>query len=291
PLGSGLTGWAVERGEPVLANDAHLDPRSAQIPGTPFEAESMVIVPLMAEGEVLGTLNIGRMGADEAHYSQNEFELTKLFAAQAAIALRNAEAHDEAKVQAERDALSGPRNHGPSQRAPARLRSVGASCHPGDATEKHALLETADQALSLAKGAPFRNSRDQFVAALDETAMALLGGSRTEELLDSILTRATRLLGVRTGYVYLIEPGDTHLTVRAAVGVMTEYVGYRLPVDEGIGGHVFRTGKPFVVDDYDAFEDAAEAFKGKVGAGVGVPLTIGGRVVGVLGLASGTTNR
>ena len=76
----------------------------------------MVIVPLMAEGEVLGTLNIGRMGGDEAHYSQNEFELTKLFAAQAAIALRNAEAHDEVKVQAERDALTGLRNHGAFQR-------------------------------------------------------------------------------------------------------------------------------------------------------------------------------
>ena len=387
PLGTGLTGWSVDHREPVLANDAHMDPRSVQIPGTPFEPESMVIVPLMAEGEVLGTLNIGRMGADEAHYSQNEFELTKLFAAQAAIALRNAEAHDEVKVQAERDALSGLRNHGAFQRELAGFLSVGASrqvavlmmdldrfkgyndrnghpagdellvavsraiescirqgdrayryggdefavilpdcprqpaeevarriraaieaipdesggphvtisvgvaCHPDDAAEKDALVETADQALFLAKGAPFRNSRDQFVAALDETAMALLDGSRTEELLDSILTRATRLLGVRTGYVYLIEPGDTHLTVRAAVGVMTEYVGYRLPVDEGIGGHVFRTGKPFVVDDYDAFEDAAEAFKGKVGAGVGVPLTIGGRVVGVLGLASGTTDR
>ena len=100
----------------MLANDAHLDPRSIQIPGTPFEPESMVIVPLMAEGEVLGTLNIGRMGGDESHYSQNEFELTKLFAAQAAIALRNAEAHDEVKVQAERDALTGLRNHGAFQR-------------------------------------------------------------------------------------------------------------------------------------------------------------------------------
>src|SRR4029078_4750068 len=55
------------------------------------------------------------MGTDEAHYSQNEFELTKLFAAQAAIALRNAEAHDEVKVQAERDALTGLRTPGSSQ--------------------------------------------------------------------------------------------------------------------------------------------------------------------------------
>jgi diguanylate cyclase (GGDEF)-like protein len=386
PLGTGLTGWSVDHREPVLANDAHMDPRSVQIPGTPFEPESMVIVPLMAEGEVLGTLNIGRMGADEAHYSQNEFELTKLFAAQAAIALRNAEAHDEVKVQAERDALTGLRNHGafqrelagflsvsatrqvavlmmdldrfkgyndrnghpagdellvavsraiescirqgdrayryggdefavilpdcprqPAEEVARRIRasieaipddsgphvtiSVGVACHPDDATQKDTLIETADQALFLAKGAPFRNSRDQFVAALDETAMALLDGSRTEDLLDSILTRATRLLGVRTGYVYLGEHGDTHLTVHAAVGVMAEYVGFRLPIDKGVGGHVFRTGKPLVVDDYDAFEGAADIFRGKVGAVVGVPLTIGGRVIGVLGLASGTTER
>src|SRR6185369_16176083 len=58
-----------------------------------------------------------------------------------------------------------------------------------------------------------------------------------------------------------------------------------------IGGQVFRTGRPFVVDDYDAFEGHAEVFEGKVGAGVGVPLTVAGRVVGVLGLASGTTER
>jgi len=387
PLGTGLTGWAVDHREPVLANDAHLDDRSVQIPGTPFEPESMVIVPLMAEGEVLGTLNIGRMGGDESHYSQNEFELTKLFAAQAAIALRNAEAHDEVKVQAERDALTGLRNHGsfqreldgylgaatdrpvtvlmmdldrfkgyndrnghpagdellaavsraiescirqgdrayryggdefavilpdcgrqPAEEVARRIRaaveaipddsggahvtiSVGVACHPEDATDKESLVETADQALFLAKGAPFRGSRDQFVAALDETAMGLLDGIGAEELLDSILARATRLLGVRTGYVYLGEPGDTHLTVRAANGVMAEYLGFQLPVGQGIGGQVFRTGQPFVIDDYDAFEGASAEFMGKVGAGVGVPLTVGGRVVGVLGLASGTTDR
>lgn len=115
PLGTGITGWAVDHREAVLANDALDDPRSVQIPGTPFEAESLIVVPLIAEGEVLGTLNIGRMGESESHFSQNEFELTKLFAAQAAIALRNAETHGEVKVRAERDALTGLRNHGTFQ--------------------------------------------------------------------------------------------------------------------------------------------------------------------------------
>ena len=50
--------------EAVLANDAHLDPRSVQVPGTPFEPESMIVVPLLVGGEAIGTLNIGRMGED-----------------------------------------------------------------------------------------------------------------------------------------------------------------------------------------------------------------------------------
>ena len=116
PLGTGITGWAVDHREAVLANDAINDPRSVQIPGTPIEQESLIVVPLIAEGEVLGTLNVSRIGEVDYKFSENEFELTKLFAAQASIALRNAEAHGEVKVQAERDALTGLRNHGSFQR-------------------------------------------------------------------------------------------------------------------------------------------------------------------------------
>jgi len=116
PLGTGITGWAVEHREAVLANDAISDPRSVQIPGTPLEPESLIVVPLIAEGDVLGTLNVARIGEAEAHFSENEFELTKLFAAQAAIAMRNADTHGVVKVQAEHDALTGLRNHGSFQR-------------------------------------------------------------------------------------------------------------------------------------------------------------------------------
>jgi len=116
-IGSGLTGWAVERGEAVLANDAQLDPRAMNIPGTPSEAESLIVVPLRVGGEVIGTLNVGRMGEAKAHFTPDEFELVKLFAGQASIALQTAEAIQAAELRADRDALTGLRNHGVFQAA------------------------------------------------------------------------------------------------------------------------------------------------------------------------------
>ena len=50
--------------------------------------------------------------------------------------------------------------------------------------------ETADAALYLAKGSlVMRGARDPFVAALDETAGALLEGNDTDELIQTILAR------------------------------------------------------------------------------------------------------
>ena len=76
----------------------------------------MIVCPLLVAGEVIGTLNMARMGGDESHFSRDEFELVQLFAGQASIALRNAEAHGAVVTQAEHDALTGLRNHGAFQR-------------------------------------------------------------------------------------------------------------------------------------------------------------------------------
>ncbi len=116
PIDGGVTGWVIDHGEALLANDVHLDPRSIQIPGTPEEPESMIVCPLFVGGEVIGTLNLARMGEDEAHFSRDELELVQLFAGQASIALRNAEAHGAVMTRAEHDALTGLLNHGAFQR-------------------------------------------------------------------------------------------------------------------------------------------------------------------------------
>jgi diguanylate cyclase (GGDEF)-like protein len=108
--GEGITGWAVSHREAVLANQAHLDPRVAQVPGTPVEPESFICVPLIARGHVKGALNIYRDGED-SDFNETEFELAKRFGDAAALALDNAEIRARLEHQARTDSLTGLLNH------------------------------------------------------------------------------------------------------------------------------------------------------------------------------------
>ncbi|MGI8930209.1 MAG: diguanylate cyclase, partial [Candidatus Limnocylindria bacterium] len=135
PFGSGLMGSVVQHGEAVMANDALLDPRAVQVPGTPAEPEAVIVVPLVADGVVLGAMNLSRMGGPEVAFSEGDFQLVQLFAAQASIALHNADAHYAMSRRAETDALTGLSNHGAFQRdLGALVERVSAPGSDGEVT-------------------------------------------------------------------------------------------------------------------------------------------------------------
>ena len=60
---------------------------------------------------VLGILHLRRLG-DDARFETREFDLVRLFAAHASIALQNALTHRAVEIRAQMDALTGLRNHG-----------------------------------------------------------------------------------------------------------------------------------------------------------------------------------
>jgi diguanylate cyclase (GGDEF)-like protein len=110
-FGEGITGWAVEHREPVLANDVHLDPRSKTVPGTPEnEPEALVSIPLVARESIKGALNVYRLGED-VRFTGEEFELAKRFGDAAALALDNAKTRARLERQAQTDWLTGLDNH------------------------------------------------------------------------------------------------------------------------------------------------------------------------------------
>ncbi len=111
PFGVGLTGWGVEHREPVLVNQAHLDPRTATVVGTPAdEPEALITIPLIARDSIKGALNIYRLGED-ASFDEDEFELAKRFGDAAALALDNAQVRARLEHQAMTDPLTGLYNH------------------------------------------------------------------------------------------------------------------------------------------------------------------------------------
>jgi diguanylate cyclase (GGDEF)-like protein len=110
-FGEGITGWAALHREPVRTNQAHLDPRTKTVPGTPpDEPEALITVPLIARDVVKGVLNIYRLG-EHASFSDEEFELATRFADAAALALDNAQIRERLEYQAQTDSLTGLYNH------------------------------------------------------------------------------------------------------------------------------------------------------------------------------------
>ncbi len=400
-LDIGLTGWAMGHNEAVCANDAHLDPRAMNIPGTPVEPESLVVVPLLLNGEVAGTLNVGRMGEANAHFSAGEFELIQLFAGQASIALHGAEALQAAEQRAERDALTGLHNHGFFQASLARLLagsegrpeafsllmldldgfkafndryghpagdallrrvgetlasavrdgdrvfryggdefsvllrgigrkdarviadrltasvdaltaaeneprvtvSVGVAACPGDGATKDDLVMLADAELYLEKAAR-RHARSgrggatvgrgaEYEAAIQESTFTLLARRDPSELLETIVARAAALAGTPNGYLYLVVPDEGVLRIAVGLGSFAGLDGYTLRRGQGLAGHIWETGEPEVVADYDTWAGHAPGLEsaGRIGSVVGVPLRSGTEIVGVIGLASGDSGQ
>jgi diguanylate cyclase (GGDEF)-like protein len=108
--GHGITGWVAANREPVLTNQAHLDPRTEHIPGTPDEPEALISVPLVCRRNLKGVLNIYRVGED-ASFAEEEFDLAKRFGDAAALALDNAQSRASLERLAHTDSLTGLYNH------------------------------------------------------------------------------------------------------------------------------------------------------------------------------------
>ena len=121
---TGLATWVLEHDEPVMVANQHHDDRINQSRDIATPRSGIIVVPLRSRGRATGVLTLERL-ADGDQFSNDEFELVQLFAAQVSIALQNAEAHHAVELQARTDALTGLLNHGTFRRRLAASVAAG----------------------------------------------------------------------------------------------------------------------------------------------------------------------
>ncbi len=128
--------------------------------------------------------------------------------------------------------------------------------------------------------------RNAYLSALHQTSLAIMNHLDVNDLLKTIVERATSLMQTSHGYLYLVNADRSMLEVKIGRGVFSESVGRRLEPGNGVGGTVWRSGQMLVIDDYSAWPNRSSYYDDiKLHTVIGVPLKSGRRVIGVLGLA------
>jgi PAS domain S-box-containing protein len=127
---------------------------------------------------------------------------------------------------------------------------------------------------------------DKYLAALDETSLALREHMEASGLLEQIVARAAQVVGTSHGYICLIESDSNEMVLRVGVGAFSDLMGLRMVKGEGLSGEVWERGGPVAVADYDAWSGRVRSVPpGMFHASLGVPLLSDGKVTGVIGLA------
>ncbi len=213
PLGTGFTGRAVDERRPINLDRADQVDGGELVPGTEWEPESLVIVPLMVRDQPIGTLNISRLGDDVA-FSELEFDLICRFAEMAALALDNTEIRERLQQEAQTDHLTGLYNHrmfherlrAELERAARYKRELSLIVfdlddfkqlndvhgHQEGDTVLGMVADVAAEGLRIDIDAAFRIGGEEFTILLPET-----GKQAAERVADRIVQRVREMHAVR----------------------------------------------------------------------------------------------
>jgi len=129
-------------------------------------------------------------------------------------------------------------------------------------------------------------TQNGYLDALHSTTLGLINGLDVQALLQSVLAQAASLLGTPHGFLDLIDEFKETTISFAGVGYFAAIAPRELSKGEGLAGRVWATGQPVLIEDYDAWEHRSPQVEfGVVRAVLGVPLKMGGKVVGIISLS------
>ncbi len=151
----------------------------------------------------------------------------------------------------------------------------------GQALERARLFIREQEARRRAEEATKRLNQLQAIVEAGLSARSM------EELVQDLLTRVSRLLGAERATILLLDEEQQVLRVRAAIGLEGESLDeVRVPLGAGVDGRIAATGEPRIVADLSQVEVVSPYLSRAGGSLIGVPLSVGRRVLGVLNVSS-----
>jgi GAF domain-containing protein/CheY-like chemotaxis protein len=246
PLAGNLIGDVALERRSIQVADVFADPR---IPVPEWYRShglgSVVGFPIVWRQTVLGVLALH--SPQPFRLSADDETLVQMFAAQAAVALRNAELYQEAQQrqrEAEAVALQAERARADAEAATAELRRL---------------------------------------QGITDVTLATLG---VEDLLRELLSRVRSVLDVDTAAVYLVDQERQVLVPRATSGLEAGQSEAPIPLGQGFSGRVALARGAMVAEDIDQAMSPPSLTRLGIRSLLGAPLLVGGWSTGIIQVGS-----
>ena len=134
-----------------------------------------------------------------------------------------------------------------------------------------------------------RRRYQRALATLHELSLGISAPGSLDDVLQAVVDAARSLTETDGASLSLITPDGEHLAIHAAAGNIAP--GRVTRVDDGARGRAIRTNRPYMVADYDRWSGRSPSQEpGAFGRVLAVPLRIGDRPIGALGVADATTH-
>lgn len=129
---------------------------------------------------------------------------------------------------------------------------------------------------------------EEWAAPLRQAAAAAITSFSLDEVIRESLRAIADNLRVDAAAILIADTDGSRLVARAAVGLTQEVdLGVNIPAGEGFAGRILASGKPVIVDDLDRFPVWSPVLRSSgLKSLMGVPLAVGGDIVGVMHLGS-----
>ncbi|MBI5206302.1 MAG: SpoIIE family protein phosphatase [Candidatus Firestonebacteria bacterium] len=87
-IGEGISGWVALNGKPLLIQDIEKDARFKRKSSKKYATKSLLSVPLITKGKVIGVLNVNNKSSNDV-FTEDDLNLLTILAGQASTAIEN----------------------------------------------------------------------------------------------------------------------------------------------------------------------------------------------------------